>query len=420
VLADFGYDGDGMRVTKASGGKTVVYHYDQAGGVLSENCSDGRFIADYVFLNGKLLAKVAAAPTISVAPASDSFGNVYINTTSSAHTFTVRNTGSADLVIGAISITGSNLTEFVKSADVCAGQTLAPSASCTVNVSFAPVSNGAKAVNLSIASNDPAAPTFNVSLNGVGSLPVLTVSKGGPGSGTVTSSPAGISCGSTCSTSFFTGTGVTLTAAPVANSSFAGWSGGGCSGTGNCSVTMNANANVTATFNLLPPVANFSATPTTGGAPNIVNFTSSSQYASTWLWNFGDGATSTVQNPSHIYNVPGTYTVSLTVTNASGTNTATKSNYIAMTQCQNSPVRISGKSSYSTLQAAYNAAVSGDVIQSQVREFAENLNANRDISVTFVGGYLCNYSSNPDKSILKGAPAINSGTITMKDFFVTN
>src|SRR5439155_21371057 len=62
----------------------------------------------------------------------------------------------------------------------------------------------------------------------------LTVSKAGTGTGTVTSAPAGITCGVTCSASFASGTAVTLTAAPAAGSTFSGWSGGGCSGTGPC------------------------------------------------------------------------------------------------------------------------------------------------------------------------------------------
>lgn len=77
----------------------------------------------------------------------------------------------------------------------------------------------------------------------------LTVNKAGTGSGTVTSSPSGISCGSTCSANFNQGSTVTLTATPDSGSTFAGWSGGGCSGTGSCSVTMSTNQTVTATFN---------------------------------------------------------------------------------------------------------------------------------------------------------------------------
>src|SRR5207302_1262464 len=76
----------------------------------------------------------------------------------------------------------------------------------------------------------------------------LTVSKVGAGAGTVTSSPAGITCGATCAASFTSGTAVALTAAPAAGSTFGGWSGGGCSGTGACTVTVSAATTVTATF----------------------------------------------------------------------------------------------------------------------------------------------------------------------------
>jgi PASTA domain-containing protein/List-Bact-rpt repeat protein len=78
----------------------------------------------------------------------------------------------------------------------------------------------------------------------------LTLTKAGRGTGTVTSSPAGISCGSTCAHAFKHGTAVTLTAFASARSRFAGWSGA-CLGTGTCSLTMSANRSVTATFKVL-------------------------------------------------------------------------------------------------------------------------------------------------------------------------
>jgi hypothetical protein len=78
-------------------------------------------------------------------------------------------------------------------------------------------------------------------------LRTLTVHKTGSGSGTVTSSPAAISCGATCSGQFNGGTSVTLTAAAVSGSKFSGWSGD-CSGTGTCTLTMSANHTVTAAF----------------------------------------------------------------------------------------------------------------------------------------------------------------------------
>ncbi len=79
----------------------------------------------------------------------------------------------------------------------------------------------------------------------------LTVTLAGLGSGTVTSQNNVINnCSATCTAGFPVGGTVTLIALSGANSVFAGWSGGGCSGTGSCTVTMNQAQNVTATFNL--------------------------------------------------------------------------------------------------------------------------------------------------------------------------
>ncbi|WP_095644518.1 PKD domain-containing protein, partial [Methanosarcina spelaei] len=77
------------------------------------------------------------------------------------------------------------------------------------------------------------------------------------------------------------------------------------------------------------PVAAFSASPTSGKAPLNVKFTDTSTGTPTkWKWDFGDGTTSTKQNPMHKYSKAGVYTVKLTVTNAAGINTATKADYI--------------------------------------------------------------------------------------------
>jgi hypothetical protein len=81
---------------------------------------------------------------------------------------------------------------------------------------------------------------------------LLAVSKAGTGSGTVTSSSAGIDCGATCSASFPSGTMVTLTATPDAGSVFTGWSGD-CTGVGPCTVTMDQDRAVTGTFDSGPP-----------------------------------------------------------------------------------------------------------------------------------------------------------------------
>ena len=79
----------------------------------------------------------------------------------------------------------------------------------------------------------------------------------------------------------------------------------------------------------MPPVANFSADQTIGGVPYTVQFSDlSAGIIEEWLWNFGDGQTSTEINPAHEYTEIGTYTVSLTVTNPYSTDILTKESYI--------------------------------------------------------------------------------------------
>jgi hypothetical protein len=96
----------------------------------------------------------------------------------------------------------------------------------------------------------PAAPpppqyTLTVALEGApNSMDVLLMR---PGGGSVASSPAGIDCGTTCSASYVSGTSVTLTATPDANSTFSGWSGD-CTGSGTCVVPMSVAHSVKATF----------------------------------------------------------------------------------------------------------------------------------------------------------------------------
>lgn len=80
----------------------------------------------------------------------------------------------------------------------------------------------------------------------------LAVVMTGTGSGVVISEPSTILCGTTCSGTFASGTAVPLTATPATGSTFAGWSGGGCTGTGTCTVTVTSTTVVTATFNVAP------------------------------------------------------------------------------------------------------------------------------------------------------------------------
>lgn len=80
-----------------------------------------------------------------------------------------------------------------------------------------------------------------------------------------------------------------------------------------------------------PPVARFSADLLSGNEPLTVNFTDQSFNSPTsWLWSFGDGNSSDQQHPTHIYNLDGSYTISLVATNGHGSDTLAKTNYIVV------------------------------------------------------------------------------------------
>jgi PKD repeat protein len=113
---------------------------------------------------------------------------------------------------------------------------------------------------------------------------------------------------------------------------------------GSDSETKTGYINVTPTP--VGPTANFSGSPRTGNAPLAVDFTNLStagtQPITNYAWTFGDGGTSSSANPSHTYNAPGTYTVSLTVTTTVGSDTDTKTGYITV-----SPAPVAPKADFS-------------------------------------------------------------------------
>ncbi len=106
---------------------------------------------------------------------------------------------------------------------------------------------------------------------------------------------------------------------------------------GNYSVTVTdgngctSSAMVSVATTNTPPVADFSANNQTVCLGSEIAFADlSTNTPTTWAWNFGDGTTSNVQNPTHTYANAGTYTVSLVVTNIDGSDTKQKTNYITV------------------------------------------------------------------------------------------
>src|ERR1700728_1109327 len=115
---------------------------------------------------------------------------------------------------------------------------------------------GATSCSVTVTAAESVTPTFNPTTSYA-----LTVTEAGTGTGTVTSTPAGINCPTTCSANFPQNTQVTLSETPGTNSAFTGWSGA-CTGATSCRVTVTAAESVTATFN---PTTSYALTVTEAG-----------------------------------------------------------------------------------------------------------------------------------------------------------
>ena len=192
----------------------------------------------------------------------------------------------------------------------------------------------------------------------------LTVSKDGTGSGTVTSNPAGINCGSTCSYAFAYNTVVTLTASPTSPSTFGGWSGGGCSGTGTCTVTMSSAQSVTATFNSsgkLTPTVTASGGPFTyDGASHTATVTGSVPGT---VSNVKYNGSATVPTNADIYAVTADFVPTDTVTYNSLTGAAAGSitiNKAALTVTANNQTIVAGSPDPASFTFVYSGFVPGE------------------------------------------------------------
>lgn len=160
------------------------------------------------------------------------------------------------------------------------------------------------------------------------------------------------------------------------------------------------------------PIANFSATPASGG---MTYFTDLSQYATSWLWDFGDGTTSTVQNPTHLYLDDGGYTVTLTASNEYG---STQKIDLVNATCVNLPFRIQRTPplSFATLAEAYAAATAGETIRIFDATLPGGITLNKGIVLD--GGYDCSFTSKTGRTTLEGDVSIIGGSVIIKDVII--
>lgn len=206
-----------------------------------------------VSLSGMGIAQGTLSPDLS----SKDFGTVMVGAMSASTTFTVSNSSTQASGPIAVSIGGTDPSQFAVTNN-CSGMSVGTP--CTISAKFTPTTFGTKHATITVSANPGGG--FVINLTGVGQdSVVLTVSVSPTAGGVVTG--GGINCGNgnaTCSvmvTRTTTVPMVTLTEAPNtgANYQFNGWSGGGCSGKlTTCTVPMSAAQTVTASYVFQPAI----------------------------------------------------------------------------------------------------------------------------------------------------------------------
>ncbi len=265
----------------------------------------------------------------------------------------------------------------------------------------------------------------------------LAVTKTGTGSGTVTSTPTGISCGASCTAYFPTSSEVTLTATADSGSIFSGWSGGGCSGTGSCTVTLTDNTNVTAAFTRQVSL-NVQLSSTAAGLVKGGGSISGSGISC-----------SAVNGGSTTGTCSGSFNSGSTVTLAAAADAnSTFTTFIGPTGCTtaggcsfsiNADTTVTGSfaGAYKakilnltggddTLTTAHTRAGSGATILARelhnattlvVEPFTENLTVTK--AITLKGGYNADFNSNVGLySTLSGILTVGSGSLTVENLIV--
>jgi hypothetical protein len=245
-----------------------------------------------------------------------------------------------------------------------------------------------------------------------------TVTTSRSGSGSITSSPAGINCPGTCSAGFLYGTSVTLTATPDAGNAFTGWSGATCSGSGPCTFTVDNNKSVTATF---VPLRTLTIAFGGSGSGTV---TSTSDAFISCTTGSSDGCThdypnNTVVTLSAVADWKSVFSSWAGVTSSSGPDSSVTMNAaktVTATFGSAANARIVGGQDYSTLLDAYTAAPSGAAILMKNIEFLEDIvlaPASASTVYSLKGGFPDFSGSATDYSTIKGSLKVRNGKLTV-------
>jgi hypothetical protein len=238
----------------------------------------------------------------------------------------------------------------------------------------------------------------------------LSVGKAGTCSELVTSSPAGIDCGADCSEDYTYGIEVTLTATSSIGCNFYSWTDCDSASGNECTMTVDANKTVTANFNAqyllttyVSPVGAGSVSPDCSvgcwyGSGTIVILTATENTGYEFdSWTGCDSPSGNV----------------CTMTMDADENVT--ANFLT---CPDPVMNFDTSAYYTSIQEAYDEALHGHTIWSQALVFIETLDIDdlSEKSVTFIGGYDCNYNEPPaGTTILNGDMTISNGTLTIDD-----
>ncbi len=275
------------------------------------------------------VSKFAPSPNVGLSPSSLNFGNQNDGTTSSPQTLTLTNTGNSDMFVTGVSLTGTNASDFAQT-NTC-GQ-LAPSATCTISVTFSPTISGTETGDVSITDNAFNSPQ-SVTLSGVGVAPQVLLSASSLAFGTQL-----VNTSSAAQVVTLTNTGstaLTITSI-VAKGNFSQIN------TCGASVAAGANCTITVTFRPTDSGLRFGSITLTDNAPTspqVISLTGTGTYVSlspTSL-SFGTVSVGTSSSPQVItftntdgvalrisVSITGTNPADFTETNTCGASVAAK------------------------------------------------------------------------------------------------
>lgn len=374
---------------------------------------------------------------IQAFPPEIAFGAVLVGQKSTQELL-VRNAGTASLIVSSVSV-GAPYAIAPGGSNPCSGlsPTLLPGVSCSLEVSITPETSGNWSASVAISSNDPDASTMTLPVNA--SVPVtmsrLNVTLSGTVRGNVTSNPAGIACTEgTCTSEFRQGSTVTLLPTPSVGSAFSGWSGV-CSGAGNCSVLMSADKSAVASFLAKNPLvkrdgaspAFFStlsaAVSAAGGAETVTllaqegDFTENLVLANAVERTLRGGYDNTFSGSGAYSRLLGNLTIAagaLTVDRLiiGGASDSVEEETPPVIMLVELP-----STYYSTFELAYDAAMASGLdlrpvlIRAGVGTISGNLNLNRNLALTLLGGLDSTLTRADGYLHIKGSLVITAGSL---------